>query len=461
MRYAIAAMTLLMVTRWTGGAGAEPTDGMALIRAGEREAWFYVDSKEVTVSEFRAFAKDYAPSTFKDSNMPATEISFPQALAYCKAQGKRLPSSTEWQLACRGVEGFPYGYGSSWDPGKARMGRRVWTDGPLSVGSFEPNAFGIYDMVGNVWEWADNGDADGDSRYIHGGSWVDGPRRTKCSVRLSVKPDQGAINYGFRCARSVTQADLDRMDAQEAAELEKVEAATRKVEEARLAAEADKRKKVEAKARTAQEADEAARRAREAEAAKKAEAFARKVTDMAPVALTAYTTIYVDRHEVTVAAFRAFDPAYRPDELSLEDRMPATGVTYEQAAAYCRSHGKRLPTVKEWAAACLGGKGHDFSYGSQYDPNRGRTGRPWFSGADTVGIGEPNGYGIVNMVGNVWEWVDGWYDNGKTLRSVYGGGWWNGPQKARCTGESWAPFGRGHADIGFRCVVDEEVKLEE
>ncbi len=433
------------------------------VSTAEGENWFYIDRYEVTVATLQAFDPDYKPAYeyFADPNMPATGISFVQARAYCKAQGKRLPTSEEWQLVCMGPEGFTYFYGNNWNPKRARMGRRNWTDGPKPVGAFEPNGYGVYDMVGNVWEWVDDGEAEGERRSVYGGSWTNGPRQTKCTVRLVSDPQQRVINYGFRCARSVTAADRARIAEEEAVKLRALkaasqrEAAKRRAQQA--AREAVKRAKVDAEARKVREAEMAEQRAKEAEAARKAEAFARKVVNMEPVISTVAREFYIDRHEVTVAEFRAFDPSYRPSEFSAGEKMPATGMSFERAAAYCRSLGKRLPTSEEWVTACMGNKGYLFSYGRRYDPSLGRSGLAWFAGADTVGVGTPNSYGVTDMVGNAWEWVDGWYDEAKTLQALYGGSWVNGPERAKCTGEMGARPGASHADFGFRCAADKEI----
>ena len=428
-------------------------EDMVLIRADE--GWFYIDRTEVTAGALREFDPSYVPNEyFDDANMPATGITFYKAREYCKARGKRLPTWKEWQPVCLGPENLLYSYGSRYDPVKARVGRRIWTDGPKAVGSYEPNAYGVYDMVGNVWEWVDEGE--GEMTSVCGGSWTNGPNRARCTVRLQADPEQPVMNYGFRCARSVTEAEQSRILGAEAAKLRALQEVERRKAEARQAAvEAAKRAKAEAGAQKILDAEEADRQAREAETVRRAEAFARKVANMVPVSVGA-SKFHIDRHEVTVAEYRAFDHTYRPDEMSPGDRMPATGVTFEQAQAFCRSLGKRLPTSKEWVAACLGDKGDLYSYGPQHDPSRGRTDLPWYAGADTVGVGDPSNCGATDLVGNVWEWVDGWYDEGRTLRALYGGAWADGPDWAKCTGAMWARPGARRADAGFRCATDKE-----
>ncbi len=441
---------------WSQGA---PED-MALVQQGETQ--FYLDAREVTVEEMKAFDPDYQPAYeyFKDAKMPATAIPFDVALAYCVAKGKRLPTSGEWQRACRGAEGKVYSYGNNYDPSKSRVGRRVWTDGPKAVGSYEKNVYGLYDMTGNIWEWADSGEAEGEKRAVHGGSWTDGPGATTCMSKRTADPSLRSVNYGFRCARSLTGEDRARMAAIEAEKTRKADAVARReaarIRAEREAVEAAKRAKVEAEAQKVLEAEEAEKRARKAEAAQKAEAFARKVEGMVSVKSSIFQMLYVDPHEVTVEAFQKFEPSYRPDEFSADARMPATRVTYAQAAAYCASLGKRLPTAEEWVATCLGEKGYLYGYAQTYDASMARTGKSWTAGAVPVGTGAPNLYGITGMTGNAWEWVDGWYGQGQKLRILHGGSWVDGSDRAKCTGSTWSHPEASHANAGFRCVVSEE-----
>ena len=433
---------------------------MALVQAGQER--FYMSRHEVTVEQMKAFDPDYHPAYtyFDDAKMPATAITFTQAKAFCEAQGKRLPSSEEWVVACGGMEGSAYAYGNNYDPYFARVSRRNWTDGPKAVMSFQKNKAGLYDMSGNVWEWVDDGAAEDGMQKVYGGSWTDGPRMTRCGSARRAKVDLKSLNYGFRCARSLTDADRVRL-AEAAAEARRRiqarvrrEAARRKA--ALKAAEAARMAKIEAKAKTARDAELAEEQARAAEAGRKAAAFAEKVEGMLKIETSAFQTLYIDPHEVSVDAFRAFDPSFRPDEFSGAPRMPATGISHKQAQAYCGSLGKRLPTSEEWVAACVGETGNIYSYGKRYDPSRGRTGLAWEAGAVEVAKGAPNVYGVQDMVGNVWEWVDGWYGKNRELRAIYGGSWLDGEKRAKCTGASWAKPDEKRSDVGFRCAAGVE-----
>jgi formylglycine-generating enzyme required for sulfatase activity len=443
---------------------AQPSEDMVLIGHGESQ--HFIDRYEVSVSLFQAFDPEYKPAYeyFMDATMPATAVTFTKALAYCRAKGKRLPTPEEWQIACRGSRVTEYSYGGSYDPTKARSGRRIWTDGPKAVGTYEPNGHGLYDMSGNVWEWVDSGEAEGEHRSVMGGSWVDGPGQTRCASKRRAAPDVAAVNYGFRCARSINEGDRAWMARQEAEKDRKQrESAAREAARVRARLEAKaaaRRAEADARAEKLVQARESERRSREQKRKKLEEAFARTVEGMVIVSGGTTAEFHIDPQEITVSQYRAHDPAYRPDEFSSGGSMPATGLTFKEASVYCQSVGKRLPTREEWVAACFGGGGNLYSYGRSYDAAKARTGLPGSAGAAPVGGSAANDYGAHDMVGNVWEWVDGYYDGAQALRPTMGGSWLDGQDRAKCTGESWASPGARPSNVGFRCVVGAEWSTE-
>jgi formylglycine-generating enzyme required for sulfatase activity len=100
---------------------------------------------------------------------------------------------------------------------------------------------------------------------------------------------------------------------------------------------------------------------------------------------------------------------------------PVTCVSYEDAEAYARWAGKRLPTESEWEFASRGGlEGAEFSWGEEFKPGGREMANIWFGefpldpkgrGHDTTRVGRypANGYGLFDMIGNVWEWTSAWY----------------------------------------------------
>lgn len=176
---------------------------------------------------------------------------------------------------------------------------------------------------------------------------------------------------------------------------------------------------------------------------------------------------YIDRTEVSVLAFRAFNADYRPAFLG--DDLPATNVTWQEAKAYCESVGKRLPTEAEWERACRGVQGDAYEYGMTYDATKARTGRALDAGP--VGVHSLGTGGLVGMTGNVWEWCSDWYDrdtyqkqsNGNFespqkggQRVLRGGAWYSNAQAARCTHRPGNVKKMRDPSFGFRCARDLE-----
>ncbi|GHF41065.1 hypothetical protein GCM10018790_18370 [Kitasatospora xanthocidica] len=118
------------------------------------------------------------------------------------ADGYRLPTEAEWEHACRaGTDGPRYGPLDEIAWHRANSGER-----PHEVGELLPNAYGLYDLLGNVWEWCwDLYDPEvyGSYRVLRGGGWFDEHWSCRASVRRRSHPTLGIDDVGFRVARSI------------------------------------------------------------------------------------------------------------------------------------------------------------------------------------------------------------------------------------------------------------------
>jgi len=223
-----------------------------------------------------------------------------------------------------------------------------------------------------------------------------------------------------------------------------------------------------------------------------------------------YTDAFLmDRHEVTNAEFAAFlnssrpepakrrtwvvirsdletvDPELWPTEIEEKDGKfaavrgfedyPVVSVSWYGADAYCRWAGKRLPTEAEWEKAARGGlEKMEYPWGNSL-PTQGVvfrriwTDNAYPAPAERVGSYLPNGYGLFDMAGNVWEWCADWYDPGYYGKSPYrnpggpregevkvvrGGGWSNDAFKLRVAFRGFSHPARLDPTTGFRCARD-------
>ncbi|KAI9134536.1 bifunctional serine/threonine-protein kinase/formylglycine-generating enzyme family protein [Acaryochloris sp. CCMEE 5410] len=179
------------------------------------------------------------PSQFKGPDHPVENISWLDAVEFCGRLTQkfkrlyRLPSEAEWEYACRANTTTPFHWGETLTADHANFhGMKTYRLAPKGqyrnqttpVGSFRPNAFGLYDMHGNVWEWcADHWhpnyqdapvdgsiwfaqDDDRAAQTTHpwrGGSWYDAPASCRAAYRTFADADFKSSNLGFRVVSPV------------------------------------------------------------------------------------------------------------------------------------------------------------------------------------------------------------------------------------------------------------------
>jgi len=188
---------------------------------------FYMGKYELTQAQWQAVMGSN-PSYFKGDNLPVDNVSWNDCQTFIQqlnqlGQGTfRLPTEAEWEYACRAGTITRFYWED--DPGYSQIGQYEWYDGNSSghtqdIGLKLPNAWGLYDMSGNVWEWCQDWYGDypsspqidptgvnsGSTRVFRGGSWVNVVGSCRSASRYRDDLDVGGNFLGFRVVLSWTQ----------------------------------------------------------------------------------------------------------------------------------------------------------------------------------------------------------------------------------------------------------------
>ena len=169
---------------------------------------FWLGRTEVTQAAFERVMQ-FNPSIFQDPGLPVEYVTWVDADEYCREIGGRLPTEAEWEYAARGgTTGGRYGNLDeiAWYWGNSRQTQ--------PVGRKKPNAFGLYDMLGNVVEWTHTfywvqlnqeninptGPSVAEYKSLRGGGWWDDAELVRVSYRRHFETTDFDYNIGFRCA---------------------------------------------------------------------------------------------------------------------------------------------------------------------------------------------------------------------------------------------------------------------
>ena len=177
-------------------------------------ASFRIADAPVTIGEFRRFRPGHESGL--PPEWPAAMVSWNDAVAYCQWLGPefRLPTETEWEYAARAGTQTPYHCGETIDLRQANFlyteqGAKIGIGRRTPSGSYPANAFGLFDMLGNVCEWTEDlwrpdyqtEPTWNETRHVlRGGAWDYLPRLLRCSWRDGLARDKRRDNVGFRIA---------------------------------------------------------------------------------------------------------------------------------------------------------------------------------------------------------------------------------------------------------------------
>ncbi len=179
---------------------------------------FYLDKYEVSQKNWLEVT-GYNNSPIKGPDLPVSEIDWPEAVSFCAKKGNRLPTEAEWEYAARAGSQTDNPWGDGIDRDYLWYGgnsyRKLWPGGKK-----KPNAWGVHDMMGGVWEWVSDwfshsyyqdspvnnpkGPKRNSWRVIRGGSWVYEVEFIHVTVRYEGMSDPTEDFWvGVRCARSI------------------------------------------------------------------------------------------------------------------------------------------------------------------------------------------------------------------------------------------------------------------
>ena len=361
----------------------------------------YFGKYQVTQAQWQAIMGNNPSEFTGDSSRPVEQVSWNDCQEFIKKLNARtevksagiifrLPTDEEWEYVCRA--GSKGKYGLLADGREGTLDEMGWykdnSRGKTHpVGQKKPNAWGLYDMHGNVWEWTAS--ALGSSRILRGGGFCDIASYCESDFRLWCDLDRRYGSLGFRLV------------------------ALNKVEAERIARE-------------------------ETECIAREKAVAESIIkDMVQIPdSTTHKGLYFGKYEVTQTQWQAImgnNPSHHKGDLS----RPVERVFWNDCQEFINKLNARaevkqagliffLPTSEEWEYACRAGS--TGKYGLLADGREGTLDEiGWYSdnsGNQTHSVGQkkPNAWGLYDMHGNVWEWTASECDDCRICR---GGGWIN------------------------------------
>ena len=448
---------------------------------------FRLGRTAVTNAEYQLFVRatgSPAPSHWPDGAIPegrephpVTYVSWADACAFCAWAGGSLPGEAQWERAARGDDGRTWPWGEQ-PPDRERAVFGAVDTAPAGRLAAGASPFGVLDLAGNVWEWtssalrpypyvAEDGREDPaspEARAVRGGTFIHGAGEIRCSYRHAMLP--GVVDHyvGFRLAaapgtRIAFAADVVDVPA------------------GNVLLGNNQRPSLGPAA-----ADEAPRHD----------------VDVAAVRLSSTPVTNAHYRAFVLDAGHAPPPHWPGGEMPPErGEHPVTHVDWHDAGAFCRWAGGRLPTEAEWEKAARGTDGRRFPWGddepepADFVLNQHKVLPHEEAGAGelvlnqhkvraraTFGGGAKHGrttavgahadgaspYGLLDMAGNVWEWVSSAYapypyraDDGRedpstgAPRVLRGGSFASATSRnLRCAARSRSAPGRRSPHIGFR-----------
>ena len=402
---------------------------------------YYLGKYEVTQEQWQSVMGNNPSISTKGAKLPVTDVSWLDCQEFIKNLnsktngGYRLPTEAEWEYACRAGTNTAYSFGDSLTKNDANYcGPKE--ENIKAAGSYNANAFGLYDMHGNVWEWCEDWKADypmrtvtdpkgptkGTFRVLRSGTFGSDASSARSSKRGDNLPSLQYFTVGFRLAKT---ADIKAAIAPTGPKADTVAVipATGNLLVAPF---------TEAKAKEMQKevAKSLQKEVEEKEDLGKGITLdlvlipAGKFMMGSPITevgrkndekqheVTLTKPFYMGKYEVTQEQWQAV--MGNNPSIVRGPRLPVTNVSWNDCQDFINNLNTktnvnyRLPTDAEWEYACRAGTTTAYSVGNKIMPvyanyNQSRKGKP-----TTAASYKPNAFGLYDMHGNVWEWCEDW-----------------------------------------------------
>ena len=455
---------------------------------------FYMGKYEVTQEQWESMMGNNPSSRTKGAKLPVTNVSWEDCQEFIKKLnastkgGYRLPYEAEWEYTCRAGTTTAYSYGDNLTKSDANFD----DDSIKAVGDYKPNAFGLHDMHGNVWEWCADwygdypagvatdpkGPATGTFRVLRGRSFAYYVSFARSSTRYNDgSPSYRSNNYGFRLART---ADIKATVAEPTVPIPgstELTPATKgllvapfsevKAKEAQKQLAKSLQKEVEDKADLGKDVKlemvliPAGKFMMGSPASEKGRS---KVETQHEVTLT--KPYYMGKYEVTQEQWQAV-MGNNPSKIK-GGKLPVTNISWEDCHEFIKklnekTNGEyRLPSEAEWEFACRAGTTTAYSVGDNITPKDANYRDSKIGEPAAIGSYKPNAFGLYDMHGNVWEWCEDWFKElpqGTTIdpkgpatsigRVLRGGSFWWESSVRSSSRADFPPTSRNF-DFGFR-----------
>lgn len=386
-------------------------------------AGFWMGKTEVTQTQWSSvMAANPSRRQREGLELPVENVSWNDCLEFCLRTGLRLPTEAEWEYACRAESTGAYG-------GTDNLDEMGWNDDDSEgrihpVGKKQPNAWGLFDMHGNVWEWcaddpAEYGEAKIDpvgtayvissrtsERIIRGGSFDTEARKCRSAYRERAERYYRSEDRGFRvCCSEGPKKEERAAQAEIAAINEKLRAGETQnpgeTQTIRLPGGVEM---------------EMVWCPPGAFLMGSTEYEAGRGDDERQHLVTLSEGFWMGKTEVTQAQWQGV-MGNNPSAHKGDEPLPVEHVSWNQCQEFCKKTGLRLPTEAQWEYACragstgpFGGTGISFEMGWYcFDWTDGALRDYALKSPRPVGQKKPNAWGLHDMHGNVMEWCADWY----------------------------------------------------